>query len=76
VAEVVSRLRWLDDDAHGYDEHGLNIELCARPRDVHTLPCRYAAPASFAAMPHYEQSYKARAGGGARVLHHNREIHR
>lgn len=76
VSAAIERLRWQSDDPHGYDEHALNIDFQHRPDEVHTLPCRYAAPPDFAPFPQYRESYAARAGGAARVVHHNREIRR
>ncbi len=76
VAGVLDRLRWLDADDHGYDEHALNIDFQYRVGTVHTLPCRYATPPDFGPFPQYRESYNARAGGEARVRHHNREIRR
>ena len=76
VAALLDRLRWMDLAREGYDEHGLNVEWAnLGPGAVHVLPCRYAAPSNFSPMPAgYADSYRARAGGEARVLHHNREI--
>jgi len=76
LRELLTQTEWVHQDERGYDEWAINIELAKRYEQVHTLPCRYAAPSSFQGMPHYEESYEARSGGPRRILHHNREINR
>lgn len=76
VAQLLDKMKWLEDDERGYDEHGLNIELAWIPDQVHTLPCRYAFPSTFERIPDLEVICRQRAEGAARVIHHNREVHR
>jgi hypothetical protein len=77
VRGVLESVSWIHDDERGYDEHALNIEFQLRADDVHTLPCRYAAPESFAMMPAgSRESYESRAGGPPKIIHRNREIRR
>lgn len=72
VKDVLDAVRWMNDDPEGYDEHGLNIEFLHRAEQIHTLPCRYAAPSNFQAWPQFEATYHERSGGASRIYHHNR----
>lgn len=77
VRSVLESVAWIHDDERGYDEHALNIEFQKRADQVHTLPCRYAAPESFDKMPAgARESYESRAGGSPIIIHRNREIGR
>jgi hypothetical protein len=76
LLELLDLVEWVHEDERGYDEWAVNIELTRMADKVFTLPCRYAAPSSFQGMPQYQESYEARSGGAARILHHNREINR
>lgn len=73
IIDLLKRCEWGYDDERPYDEWALNVELTKMYDSVHTLPCRYAAPSSFKAMPDHHRSYMDRSGGAPRVLHHNRE---
>lgn len=61
----------------GYDEHALNLvwDLLG-PERVHTLPCRYNTPISFAPFASYEAECRRRMEGAARIFHWNTEISR
>jgi len=61
---------------HAQDEHALNVDIQNHRDLYHTLPCRYAAPYTFASMPQYEGSYNSRAGGSPRIMHFNKEVSR
>lgn len=77
VADVLDAVRWISADERGYDEHALNIEFQKRFDQVYTLPCRFAAPETFKALPVGSvESYEQRAGGSPLVHHCNREIRR
>ncbi len=77
VLALIASLAWMRADPRGYDEHGLNVAWTNLGQSaIHTLPCRYNAPTTFARMPHYEAVWRERSGGSPRILHHNREINK
>lgn len=77
VSDVLGRVGWINDDERGYDEHALNIEFQHKKDQIHTLPCCFAKPSSFVAMPdHAEKLYSLRSTSTPRVIHHNNEINR
>ena len=77
LRELLLCARHLMGEEGGYDEHALNVVWDhAGPEFLHTLPTRYNWPSSFARIQNHEAECRRRAGGAARILHANREVHR
>jgi hypothetical protein len=72
----LDRLQWMDAAGETYDEYGMVLDWSEHADDVLTLPCRYAAPSTFAPFPEYERTYNEWAGGAPLVRHHNRARNR
>lgn len=74
LSDQLRRLEWMEKEGETYDEFGLVMDWSQRQREVHTLPCRFAAPTNFAPFPEYEETYSLRSGGHPIILHHNRNL--